>query len=99
MDATAFDTDWATDDLDVDEATDRMFALGVAAVLDCAPDHDVDDSEAVRNALVGEEGSARSAADAVRDSDLPDALAPAELLDRFEDETSLLDPPGALRRD
>jgi hypothetical protein len=134
----AFGVDWAPDGVDIDEATDRMFALGVASVvgdppegeydrlraladtayersmLDLsheegqqkardvrrAPDRDADGPEAVWDALVGAEGEpTRSAAAAIRGSDLPDALAPAELLDRFEDDPSLLDPPGALRRD
>lgn len=136
MYGTAFD-DWEEDEIDADEATDRMFALGVASVLECepegererlraladtaygrsmldlsyeegqqkarkvrrAPDGDAEDPGAVWDELVGDGRPAQSSADAIRDSDLPDALAPAELLDRVRDDSSMLDPPGVLRRD
>ncbi|MFB6281195.1 MAG: hypothetical protein ABEH40_04160 [Haloferacaceae archaeon] len=134
----SFDTDWSPDEVDADEATDRLFALGVADVLGGAPDgerdrllsladtayersvfdlsfeegqqkarearrapdRDADDPEAVWDDLVGADGeSARASTEALRESGVPDALAPAELLDRFDDEPTLLDPPEALRRD
>jgi len=134
----SFGVGWTPDDVDLDEATDRMFALGVAGVvgdppegeydrlraladtayersiLDLsheegqqkardvrrAPDRDADDPEAVWGTLIGAEGEpTRSTAAAIRRSGLPDALAPAEMLERFEDDPSLLDPPEALRRD
>lgn len=135
----AFDSDWDPEEIGPEEATDRMFALGVASVLDRepegererlraladtaygrsmfdlsyeegqqkardvrrAPDRDADDPDEVWDALVGNGDGrpAQSSADAIRESELPDSLAPAELLDRFEDDPSLLDPPELLRRD
>lgn len=136
----SFDADWTPAEMDPDEAVDRMFALGVAAVLDTEPDgererlldvadtqyersmldlsyeegqqkargirrdpdRDADDPEAVWETLVAgtDVSPTPEVGGRVRDSDLPDALAPAELLtNRVEDDPSVLDVPEALRRD
>ncbi|MFB6156642.1 MAG: hypothetical protein ABEJ34_02220 [Haloferacaceae archaeon] len=65
------------------------------------PSVDADDPSAVWAELVAGDGVARRPGDVVRESDLPDALAPADLLRNrpTDDDPSLLDPPEALRRD
>lgn len=132
-----YDADWDPADVDVDEAVDRAFALGVAAVLGTEPEGererlfdladtqygrsmlelsyeegkqeardvrrdpstDADDAASVWDELVAGDDVARDPGDVVRDSDLPDALAPAELLsNRPDDDVSRLDVPDALRR-